>query len=70
MTAEGTIPAPELRRLRVAHRRAAAGQAELRAAVAAAATAGGSVRVIAAEIERSPTTIQTWLAQNKKEEEK
>ncbi len=61
MTAQGRIPTPQLRRLRAADRLAEKATAELRAAVYEAAAAGGSVRVIAETIGRSPTTVQKWL---------
>jgi hypothetical protein len=61
MSAQGRIPTPQLRRLLAADRRAQRATAELRTAVAEAASAGGSVRVIAEAIDRSPTTVQKWI---------
>jgi predicted butyrate kinase (DUF1464 family) len=51
----------ELERLRRAAEAKAAADAELKAAVVAAAAAGGSVRVIAETSGLSTRTIQNWL---------
>lgn len=55
------IPDRERARLTAAARALDGATAEMRAAVEAAWRAGGSIRVIAAELGKSPRTIQTWL---------
>lgn len=61
MTAQGVIPPGERERLHAAAAGVDEAAAEMKAAVRAAWDAGGSVRVIAAELGKSPRTIQTWL---------
>lgn len=61
MTERGEIPPPERDRLRAAVAAEADVRRELRAAVVAANDAGGSVRAIATETGKSPTTIQKWI---------
>ncbi|WP_195165894.1 helix-turn-helix domain-containing protein [Mycobacteroides abscessus] len=61
MTEKGAIPHREQKRIERALAGEAAARDELRAAVAAAKHAGGSVRVIADATGRAPNTIQAWL---------
>jgi transposase-like protein len=55
------IPPAQRRRLHTAARRIDEADAEMRAAVQDANNAGGSIRAIANEINRSTRTIQNWL---------
>ncbi|MBS1693103.1 MAG: helix-turn-helix domain-containing protein [Actinobacteria bacterium] len=56
-----TIPAAHRRRLLAAAQRVTDADREMRAAVHDAHHAGGSIRAIAAELNRSTRTIQDWL---------
>lgn len=58
------IPPAQRRRLHSAAQNVADADAEMRAAVRDAHHAGGSIRTIAAEINRSTRTIQNWLHQS------
>lgn len=64
MTERGEIPPTERDRLRAAITAEGDARRELHAAVIAAQKAGGSVRAIATETEKSPTTIQKWLKES------
>ncbi|SHX96777.1 Uncharacterised protein [Mycobacteroides abscessus subsp. abscessus] len=61
VTEPAEIPEPELRRLRKALADEQEAVTERLNAVKAARNAGGSIRVIAKEARRSPTTIQKWV---------
>ena len=56
-----TIPPAQRRRLHTAVHNVAEADVEMRAAVQDAHHAGGSIRAIADEINRSTRTIQNWL---------
>jgi len=56
-----TIPPQQRRRLHAAARNVSDADQEMRAAVHDAHQAGGSIRAIATEINRSTRTIQNWL---------
>ncbi len=55
------IPPAQRRRLHTAAQNVTAADEEMRAAVHDAHHAGGSIRAIATEINRSTRTIQNWL---------
>ena len=73
MTVPGRISAELTRRLRTADRRARAADrraeeahAELRAVIAEAMAGGGSLRAVAAVIDRSHTAVAKWLKEQAK----
>ncbi|MBU8814186.1 helix-turn-helix domain-containing protein [Mycolicibacterium goodii] len=63
MTQRGVIPPAQRARLRAAAQRADKATGALLAAVREAKNAGGSIRAIAAELDKSPQTIQRWLTE-------
>jgi DNA-directed RNA polymerase specialized sigma24 family protein len=61
VTARGAIPPRERQRLHEASSDVDTARSKLREAVVAAHRAGGSFRVIAAELGVSTNTIQNWI---------